>query len=143
MRKRCRLHLLVFTSLFKVFLLPETSPDSESWFGDRIPCCPLCYSLPCRNHGRPIIKHTRGRYSGPSLIYLICFMVDLAGVEPASRTLFSLLLTAITSIITALRFVCQVVEVDSNPPRPIRQPLWHLECHPGFRSHCNRVRKYF
>ena len=32
---------------------------------------------------------------------VMCFMVDLAGVEPASRTLFSLLHTAITYIIYA------------------------------------------
>ena len=35
---------------------PRDSSRSESCFGLRLPCCPLCYSLPCRNHDWPIIK---------------------------------------------------------------------------------------
>ncbi len=27
-------------------------------YGHRLPCCPLVYSLPCRNHDWPIIKNT-------------------------------------------------------------------------------------
>ena len=109
-------------------------------------CCPLQYSLPCRNHGRPIIRKlchslipkTRTLlYYGccpntcHQLLVLLCrylfstirpfcytlmdygslfslnfLMVDLAGVEPASRTLFYLLHTAITFIILSILGQC-------------------------------------
>lgn len=32
---------------------PRDGSRSESCFGLRLPCCPLCYSLPCRNHFIP------------------------------------------------------------------------------------------
>ena len=35
---------------------PRDGSRSESCVGVRLPCCPLCYSLPCRNHDWPIIK---------------------------------------------------------------------------------------
>ena len=83
-------------------------PGNPNPTASALPSCPLCYSLPCRNHGRPIIKglwqkllklHLRQI----TILLIHCpyypLMVDLAGVEPASRTLFSLLHTAITFLV--------------------------------------------
>ena len=56
-------------------------------YGHRLPCCPLCYLLPCRVYIRPGIN---------TLVKML--MVDLGGFAPPSRTLFSRLHTAITLI---------------------------------------------
>jgi hypothetical protein len=106
MRTRLNLRLL-FLLHCSSCSYPRDSSRSESCFGDRLPCCPLCYSLPCRDHGRPIKRTlpciTPQAYPMLRILTLLAtvtdssaLMVDLAGVEPASRTLFSLLLTAIT-----------------------------------------------
>ncbi len=80
-------------------------------FTSLLMCCPLCYSLPCRNHDWPIIKglwRTLIKLHLHQLTILLIrrpyypLMVDQAGVEPASRTLFSLLHTAITYILLTL-----------------------------------------
>jgi len=58
-----------------------------------LPSCPLLYLLPCRNLVIPIIKHTtrssafRLLTTGPSGVAM-CFMVEMGGIEPPSRTLF-------------------------------------------------------
>jgi len=73
-------------------------------YGHRLPCCPLVYLLPCRNHGIPI----KSILAELPNVFRLCLtgtlctntlLVEMAGVEPASRTLFSLLHTAITLII--------------------------------------------
>ena len=101
----------VVSCIYFVLLLRPSYPNPTAF---TLPCCPLIYSLPCRNHGRPIMKKTAFSTHGSttsiktnshiSVFYdsnfsaIILFMVDLAGVEPASRTLFSLLHTAIKYI---------------------------------------------
>ena len=114
------------------FLLLRPGSPNPTVF--TLPCCPLCYSLPCRNHGRPIIKHTiplsHVRNDSWGSVELMCSMVDLAGVEPASRTLFSLLHTAITHSIYLLGIVVNRAICPNNKwcqsdarygPRPVAQ----------------------
>ena len=42
-------------------------------FTSLLMCCPLCYSLPCRNHGRPIIKYTSQYIDGPYIFTIPFF----------------------------------------------------------------------
>ena len=80
-------------------------------FTSLLMCCPLCYSLPCRNHDWPIKKGLLPQQRSLLIFqlqilldrypYTTPFLVDQAGVEPASRTLFSLLHTAINFTYTA------------------------------------------
>ena len=63
--------------------------------GHRLPCCPRIYLLPNRSCVRPI-RCTLVNLGFALRVMNPVHLVDLAGVEPASRTLFSLLHTAIT-----------------------------------------------
>ena len=107
-------------------------------FTSLLMCCPLCYSLPCRNYFSPIknklyncifcndiyfpfrmffrktfcfnkqmfftLTHIFYESFVASFYYNFIFhnllLVDEGGTAPPSRTLFSLLHTAITNIIT-------------------------------------------
>ena len=64
------------------------------------------------------MKYTMPR-SEPGLL-VIYFMVDLAGVEPASRTLFSLLHTAIllfnTLLLSLSTYMCSVFNLPPKLP---------------------------
>ena len=73
-----------------------------------LPSCPLCYLLPCRNYAGPSEKHlcfvnpllgtqlNLLKQFGHNAVYFInILLVDLGGFAPPSRTLFSLLHTAI------------------------------------------------
>ncbi len=68
-------------------------------FTSLLMCCPLCYSLPCRNYAPPSKAHHLYLkfISKPTHSMLL---VEVGGFAPPSRTLFSLLHTAITNIIT-------------------------------------------
>ncbi len=103
--------------------------------GSAFPCCPLVYSLPCRNQCQAHHKRTRPNTMSTTItpiartprlsFMLISFMVDLAGVEPASRTLFLPLHTAIACIYTCSgglgfscpRSYCQCVTSPVKNPR--------------------------
>lgn len=83
-------------------------------YGHRLPCCPLCYSLLCRNHGWPIRCDTA-----------IPLLVDQGGIEPPSRTFFSSLHTAIfTLTMPSQKYIpnnCrQQSNVSSNAPYNIQ-----------------------
>jgi len=79
--------------------------------GHRLPCCPLCYLLPCRNYAGPSERHLclvnplslahsnlikQVGHNAVYLCFIIILLVDLGGFAPPSRTLFSSLHTAIT-----------------------------------------------
>ena len=81
--------------------------------GHRLPCCPLCYLLPCRNYAGPSKRHLcfvnplsftqlnlikQVGHNAVYLCFIIILLVDLGGFAPPSRTLFSSLHTAITLI---------------------------------------------
>jgi hypothetical protein len=81
--------------------------------GHRLPCCPLCYLLPCRNYAGPSERHLclvnplplthsnlikQVGHNAVYLCFIIILLVDLGGFAPPSRTPFSLLHTAITLI---------------------------------------------
>ena len=91
-------------------------PSSLNPTGFTFPCCPLCYSLPCRIYFRPFkkifpsVKCFEITYPNTSFAsftttsswflwsWIKILLVDLAGFAPASRILFSLLHTAILFI---------------------------------------------
>jgi hypothetical protein len=95
----------------RFLLLRPGNPNPTAF---TLPSCPLCYSLPCRNYAGPLgdillgivipdMDRIRTCYStrlGPTLTtgvhITIYLLVDLGGFAPPSRTLFSLLHTAIT-----------------------------------------------
>ena len=94
-----------------LFLLLRPSYPNPTGF--TFPCCPLCYSLPCRIYFRPFKKifpsvkcfeitypNTPFTSSTATSSWFLwsgikILLVDLAGFAPASRILFSLLHTAI------------------------------------------------
>jgi hypothetical protein len=86
LQKMRHLHLLVL-------LLRPRSLNPTAF---TLPCCLCRYSLPCRN---PVLAHQK--YTSSCITILQqgvarsanIFLVDQAGVEPASRTPFSLLLS--------------------------------------------------
>jgi hypothetical protein len=97
--------------------------------GHRLPCCPLCYLLPCRNYAGPSERHLcfvnplsfthsnlikQVGHNAVYLCFIIILLVDLGGFAPPSRTLFSRLHTAITCSIYL--FVAVVNQEAINLP---------------------------
>lgn len=69
--------------------------------GFAFPCCPLCYSLPCRNYAPPSKAHPITALRGFFHVRHV-LLVEVGGFAPPSRTYFSLLHTAIQLFIISL-----------------------------------------
>jgi len=125
-------------------------PGSPNPTGFTFPCCPLCYSLPCRNHDWPIKNRHENKLIPKTAVELsdklfssYLLLVDQAGVEPASRTLFSLLHTAITYIVYLFgtvvnRAICPNNRWCQSDARcaPHLVVQWLTICRQIFSSYC-------